>query len=201
MYGGKFAFQNRLGQLVVKTKFTIFALFYFLFEGKFQVQVPRGAYIRRPILTEGFCVTILGDLYLEGIIHEGTYFRNFTVSAYLPGQYEISCRLCFFSLPVKKHKKLMPWNDLRTQAKMVLKCDDRFCPSKYKSGNEHQKKKTNSATRLASGKGTRHYSRVPGSATTGNRTGLRLGLQQFNLQLVNVNHTCMFNQNINRTSM
>ena len=27
-----------------------------------------------------------------------------------------------------------------------------------------------------------------GSATTGNRTGLKLGLQQFNLQLVNVNH-------------
>ena len=51
--------------------------------------------------------------------------------------------------------------------------------------------KTNSATRLASGKGTRHYSKVLGSATTGhgNRTGLKLGLHQFNLQLVNVNHT------------
>ena len=54
MYGGKFAFQNRLGQLVVGRKFTIFALFYFVFEGKFQVQAPRGAYIRRGDLTEGF---------------------------------------------------------------------------------------------------------------------------------------------------
>ena len=35
-------------------KFTIFALFYFVFEGKFQVQAPRGAYIRRGDLTEGF---------------------------------------------------------------------------------------------------------------------------------------------------
>ena len=35
-------------------KFTIFALFYFVFEGKFQVQAPRGAYIRRGSLTEGF---------------------------------------------------------------------------------------------------------------------------------------------------
>ena len=35
-------------------KFTIFALFYFVFEGKFQVQDPRGAYIRRGDLTEGF---------------------------------------------------------------------------------------------------------------------------------------------------
>ena len=26
-----------------------------------------------------FCVTILGGLYLEGLIHGGTYFRNFTV--------------------------------------------------------------------------------------------------------------------------
>ena len=31
-------------------------------------------------LTEGFfCTTILGDLYLEGLIHGGAYFRNFTV--------------------------------------------------------------------------------------------------------------------------
>ena len=42
MYGGKFAFQNRLGYLVVGRKFTIFALFYFVFEGKFQVLAPRG---------------------------------------------------------------------------------------------------------------------------------------------------------------
>ena len=36
----------------------MFALFYFVFEGKFQVQAPRG---------------------LEGLIHGGAYFRNFTV--------------------------------------------------------------------------------------------------------------------------
>ena len=42
MYGGKFAFQNRLGWLVVERKFTIFALFYFVFEGKLQVQAPAG---------------------------------------------------------------------------------------------------------------------------------------------------------------
>ena len=40
MYGGKFAFQNRLGWLVVGRKFTIFALFYFVFEGKLQIQAP-----------------------------------------------------------------------------------------------------------------------------------------------------------------
>ena len=68
MYGGKFAFQNRLSYLVVARKFTIFALFYFVFEGKFQVQALRGAYIRRGDLRKGFCVTILEGLYLEGLI-------------------------------------------------------------------------------------------------------------------------------------
>ena len=42
-------------------KFTIFALFYFVLEGKFQVQAP-GALI---------------FLYSEGRLHEGAYFRNF----------------------------------------------------------------------------------------------------------------------------
>ena len=42
MYGGKFAFRNRLSQLVVGRKITIFGLFYFVFEGKFQVQALAG---------------------------------------------------------------------------------------------------------------------------------------------------------------
>ena len=54
MYGGKFAFQTRLGWLVEGRKFIIFGLFYLVFKGKFQVQAPQGAYIRRGNLTEGF---------------------------------------------------------------------------------------------------------------------------------------------------
>ena len=63
-------------------KFTIFALFYFVFEGKFQVQAPLGAYIRRGDLTEGFLRYDLGGLIFGGgggLIHGGAYFRNFTV--------------------------------------------------------------------------------------------------------------------------
>ena len=37
MYGGKFAFQNRLGYLAVGRKLTIFTVLYFVFEGKFQI--------------------------------------------------------------------------------------------------------------------------------------------------------------------
>ena len=55
-------------------KFTIFALFYFEFESKFNVQAPRGAYIRRGDLTEGFL-----RYNFEGLIRGGAYFRNFTV--------------------------------------------------------------------------------------------------------------------------
>ena len=47
--------------------------------GKIPSTSPRGAYIRRGDLTEGFCVTILGGLYIEGLIHGGAYFPNFTV--------------------------------------------------------------------------------------------------------------------------
>ena len=40
-YGGTFALQNRLGYLITEKKFmrccTIFALFYFVFEGNFQL--------------------------------------------------------------------------------------------------------------------------------------------------------------------
>ena len=47
-------------------KFTNFALFYFVFEGKFQVQAPRGAYIRRGDLTEGFLRYDFGGLIFGG---------------------------------------------------------------------------------------------------------------------------------------
>ena len=47
--------------------------FYFVFEGKFQVQAPRGAYIRRGDLKEGFLRYDIG-----GLIFGGAYFRNFT---------------------------------------------------------------------------------------------------------------------------
>ena len=40
--------------LILGRKFTVFLFFYFAFEGNFQVQAPRGAYIWRGNLTEGF---------------------------------------------------------------------------------------------------------------------------------------------------
>ena len=45
-----------------------FVLFFFVFGGKFQVQAPWGAYIRRGDKTEGFLRYHFGGLYLEGLI-------------------------------------------------------------------------------------------------------------------------------------
>ena len=63
--------------LIVGSKFTVFALFYFVFEGNFPSTSPRGAYIWRGDLTEGFCVTGLGGLNLEGLIFR--ILRYFTI--------------------------------------------------------------------------------------------------------------------------
>ena len=59
----------------MRRKFTIFALFYVVFEGKFQVQAPRagGAYIRRGDLTEGFLRYDFGGL----IFGRGLYMEGF----------------------------------------------------------------------------------------------------------------------------
>ena len=65
---------------IVGSKFPVFALFYFLFEGSFPSTSPRGAYIWRGDLTEGFLRYLLGGLNLEGLIHGGAFFLNFTVS-------------------------------------------------------------------------------------------------------------------------
>ena len=79
MDGGKFAFKNRLGQPSSWKENYRFSLFYFVFDGHFQVQAPRGAYIWGDDLTEGFLRNELGGLIFGGLIHGGTYFRNFTV--------------------------------------------------------------------------------------------------------------------------
>ena len=58
VHGGKFAFQNQLGgRLTIESKFTFFALFFFVFEYK-----PQGAYIWRGDFMEGFLRYRLGGL-------------------------------------------------------------------------------------------------------------------------------------------
>ena len=71
---GNLCFKIDWASLINGRKFTFSALFYFVFEGNFRVQAPRGAYIWRGDLTEGFLRYEFG-----GLIHGEAYFRNFTV--------------------------------------------------------------------------------------------------------------------------
>ena len=57
--------------LIVGRKFTVFALFYFEFEGNFPSTSPRGAYVWRGDLTEGFLRYRIGGL----IHHGGAFFQ------------------------------------------------------------------------------------------------------------------------------
>ena len=60
--------------LIVGSKFTVFALFYFVFEGNFPSTSPLGTYIWKGDLTDGFFASpvwgacIWRGLYMEGII-------------------------------------------------------------------------------------------------------------------------------------
>ena len=51
---GNLRFKIDWASLIAGRKLTVFTLFYFVFEGNFQVQAPRGAYIWRGDLMEGF---------------------------------------------------------------------------------------------------------------------------------------------------
>ena len=65
---GNLCFKIDWASLIVGSKFTIFALFYFVFEGNFQVQAPGDLIFGGAISRRVFCVTSLGGLYLEGLI-------------------------------------------------------------------------------------------------------------------------------------
>ena len=71
---GNLRFKSDWASLIAGSKFTIFALFYFVFEGNFPSASPRRAYIWRGNLTDGFLCYWIG-----GPIFGGAYFWNFTV--------------------------------------------------------------------------------------------------------------------------
>ena len=74
-------FKIDFASLIIGRKFTVFALFYFVLEGNFQVQAHRGGglSLEGQFIRWVFCVTSLGGLDLEGLIDGGANFRNFTV--------------------------------------------------------------------------------------------------------------------------
>ena len=77
---GNLRFKIDWASLMFGRKSTVFAFFYFVFEGKFPITSPRGrgggAYIWRGDLTDGFCITSLGGLYMEGLIFGILRYNN-----------------------------------------------------------------------------------------------------------------------------
>ena len=68
---GNLRFKVGWDSLIVGRKFTVFALFYFVCEGKFQVQAPRGLYLDGRFNGGFFALRVGGGgggLYLDGLI-------------------------------------------------------------------------------------------------------------------------------------
>ena len=63
---GNLPFKTDWATLTVEAKFTVFALFYFVFEGNIPSTSPRGAYIWRGDLKEGFLRYQFGGLTFGG---------------------------------------------------------------------------------------------------------------------------------------
>ena len=68
MCGGKFALKIDWTNLILGRKFTVFLCFTLYLRAISKYKAP-GGYIWRGNLTEGFCLTSLGGLYLKGLIH------------------------------------------------------------------------------------------------------------------------------------
>ena len=60
---------------IVGRKFTVFALFYFVFEDNFQVQAPGGLYLEGRFNGGFFALRILGAYIWRGLYMEGLIFR------------------------------------------------------------------------------------------------------------------------------
>ena len=83
MYGGRFAFQNRLNQLVVGRRFTIFCFVLLCIRGQIPITSPRGAYIRRGDLTEGFLRYDFGGFIFGGAYTWTGLFSEFYATLFV----------------------------------------------------------------------------------------------------------------------
>ena len=91
---GNMVFKIDWASLMVGRKFTVFALFHFVFEGKFQAQAPGGAYIWRGDLTEVFFALRVwvgggGGAYIKGGAYtwRALFSEFYCISVYVCGLY------------------------------------------------------------------------------------------------------------------
>ena len=88
---GNLRFKIDWASFIVGSKFAVFALFYFLFEGNFPSTSPRGAYIWRSYLTEGCFRYRFGGLIFGGAsTWRGLYSEFYGISSDLEQQENLS---------------------------------------------------------------------------------------------------------------
>ena len=90
---GNLHFKLDKASLLAGSKFTIFSLFYVVFEGNFPSTSPWGAYIWRFNLRFNrgfFALSVLGGLYLEGLYTWRGLFSEF-YSNTLEKDYSMQC--------------------------------------------------------------------------------------------------------------
>ena len=129
MYRGKFAFQNRLGQLVVGRKLPFLLCFTLYSRANSKYKSPPGAYIRSGDLTEGFLRYDFG-----GLIFEGTYtWRGFFSELYgtlSSGSSLVKARTCardpvqqhFFSVPYGISTEAHAWHIGKEHTNLMNSC-------------------------------------------------------------------------------
>ena len=67
---GNLRFKIDWASLIVGSKFTVFALFYFVFEGNFQVQAPGGLYMEGRFNGRFFALQVWGTYTWRGLFSE-----------------------------------------------------------------------------------------------------------------------------------
>ena len=76
---GNLRFKIDWASHIVGSKFTVFALFYFVFEGNFPSTSSQGLIFGGRLNRGFFALPVWGAYIWRGFIHGGAYFRNFTV--------------------------------------------------------------------------------------------------------------------------
>ena len=104
-------FKINWASLIVGSKCTVLALFYFVFEGNFPSTSPRRVYIWRGDLTEGFLRYRFGGAYIwRGLYTEGLifgilrYFSNFAIQSHI---FSTVTRKATLSRPVQRNPCLL----------------------------------------------------------------------------------------------
>ena len=75
MRPGNLRFTINWASLIVGSKFTVFAIFYFVFEGKFPSTSPRRAYMEGRFKGGFFALPVWGAYIWRGLYMEGLIFR------------------------------------------------------------------------------------------------------------------------------